>query len=91
MFKFSLKDALQSSKKPKSRTELNLIAKTFRLENPKLHKKTLSEINLHKVADIIVSRIFRQDRSFVGRNDAVLLQYQGEKHAFNRGLFALIL
>ncbi|ACB84455.1 aspartate:alanine exchanger family transporter [Natranaerobius thermophilus] len=74
--KDSFLEALQSAEADKERKQQrkNLISKAFRVENPELHKKTLAEIKLQKKAEVIISRIFRHDRSFVGRNDAVLLQ-----------------
>lgn len=52
----------------------SLSSQFFRLDNPDLHKKTLAELEIQKIADVVVSRIFRPDRSFVGRKDAVLLK-----------------
>ncbi len=63
----------EDSKTSQTTATQTLASQTFKLENPELHKKTLAELQLHKIADVVVSRIFRPDRSFVGRSDAVLL------------------
>lgn len=44
------------------------------LENEEMHKKTLKELGLSKNSSVVISRIIRGDRSFLGRNDTVLLK-----------------
>lgn len=44
------------------------------VENEEMHKKTLKELGLSKNSSVVISRVIRGDRSFLGRNDTVLLK-----------------
>ncbi len=59
--------------KPGQDTE-KLISVAFRVENPEVHRSMLGELPVRDIADVRVSRIFRSQRSFIGRGDAVLLK-----------------
>ncbi len=53
--------------------EEGLLSKTFIVENPDVHRKMLDELAYDENADVTVSRIFRDGRSFIGRDDSVVL------------------
>ncbi|WP_218240707.1 TrkA C-terminal domain-containing protein, partial [Pseudomonas sp. 2822-17] len=44
------------------------------MEKDEYHKKTLKELRLNKNSSVVISRVIRGDRSFLGRNDTVLLK-----------------
>lgn len=46
----------------------------IRVENDDFHKKTLNELKLNKNNSVVISRVIRGDRSFLGRNDTVILK-----------------
>ncbi|MFD1637098.1 TrkA C-terminal domain-containing protein [Evansella tamaricis] len=46
----------------------------IRVEKEEFHKKTLKELRLNRNSSVVISRVIRGDRSFLGRNDTVLLK-----------------
>ncbi|ADU31610.1 aspartate:alanine exchanger family transporter [Evansella cellulosilytica] len=49
-------------------------SKMFKVENEQLHKKTLKELKLNQNSSVVISKVIRGDRSFLGRNDTVILK-----------------
>ncbi|SDZ48363.1 putative transport protein [Evansella caseinilytica] len=46
----------------------------IRVENDDIHKRTLKELKLSRNSSVVISRVIRGDRSFLGRNDTVILK-----------------
>ncbi|MFA9557799.1 aspartate:alanine exchanger family transporter [Evansella sp. AB-rgal1] len=45
----------------------------IKVENKDMHKRTLKELKLNRNSSVVISKVVRGDRSFLGRNDTVLL------------------
>lgn len=67
-----LKKDLKQSKKPLLKKDSPIIM-TIEITNPKLHKKTIEELHISNNLSVVISRIIRNDRTFIATSDVVLL------------------
>ncbi|MBB5172344.1 aspartate:alanine exchanger family transporter [Texcoconibacillus texcoconensis] len=47
---------------------------TIKVESDAVHKKTLKELRLDRNNSVVISRVVRGERTFIGRNDTVVLK-----------------
>lgn len=72
IFKVDLVKDLQANDGP-LRHKQSPESMIIQVENETIHKKTLNELNLTKNSSVVISRVIRGDRGFLGRNDTVIL------------------